>query len=176
MNNDLRYPIGQPELQQRLAAEQRPPLIENIAQMPACLRAAVAGLTAAQLDTPYRPGGWTVRQLTHHIADSHMNAFIRMKVTLIEDNPAIKGYDQDLWVQMVDSKSPPIEISLGLLENLHVRWVLLMRSLSSEDWARRMTHSERDLITLDENLCYYGWHSRHHVAHITALREREGWG
>jgi uncharacterized damage-inducible protein DinB len=162
-------------MRKRLTAEERPALIENIAQMPARLTAAVEGLTAPQLDARYRPGGWTVRQLTHHIGDSHMNAFIRMKFALTENRPAIKGYPEALWAEMVDAKTPPIEIALALLESLHVRWTLLMRSLSSEDWAREMVHSENGPMTLDETLCYYAWHSRHHVAHITTLREREGW-
>lgn len=175
MNTDLSYPIGQPELRHHLKAEERPAMIEIFAQMPARLAAAVAGLTAQQLDTRYRPGGWTVRQLTHHIGDSHMNAFIRMKFALTEDKPTIKGYDQAVWAETADSKIPPVGVSLALLENLHIRWVILMQSLSSEDWARPLMHSERGLLTLDENLCYYSWHCRHHVAHITALREREGW-
>jgi hypothetical protein len=175
MSTDLSYPIGRPELRQRLAAEERPALIEHIAQMPTRLVAAVDGLTAPQLDTRYRPGGWTVRQLTHHIGDSHMNAFIRMKYALTEDKPAIKGYDQAVWAETADSKIPPVGVSLALLENLHIRWVILMRSLAPEDWGRQMNHSERGLVSLDENLNYYAWHSRHHVAHITALREREGW-
>jgi hypothetical protein len=175
MNTDLRYPIGQPELRQQLTPEERVPHIENVAQCPARLRAAVAGLTAPQLDTPYRPGGWTVRQLTHHIADSHMNAFVRFKLALTEDAPMIKTYEEVRWAETPDAKTPPIDVSLGLLDGLHVRWVLLMRAMSEAEWTRRLMHPERGLVTLDENLCMYSWHSRHHVAHITKLREREGW-
>jgi hypothetical protein len=175
MNDDQRFPIGQPELRQRLTPEQRVPLIENVERLPQRLSAAVSGLSAAQLDTPYRPGGWSVRQVVHHFADSHMNAFVRFKLALTEDGPIVKTYEEARWAETPDAKTPPIELSMGLVENLHARWVLLMRSLSPEDWARKLTHPERGLVTLDENLCLYSWHSRHHVAHITALREREGW-
>jgi hypothetical protein len=175
MNTDLRYPIGQPELHMHLAAAQRAPMFENVAQFPERLSAAVAGLNAAQLDTPYRPGGWTVWQLTHHLADSHMNAFVRFKLALTEDKPTIKTYDESLWAETAEAKAPPIDMSLGLIENLHKRWVILLRSLTEDNWARQLTHPERGLVTLDENLCLYSWHCRHHVAHITALRERQGW-
>jgi len=172
MSDDLRFPIGQPELRQHLTPEQRLPLIENIAQMPRRLSAAVAGLSATQLDTPYRPGGWTVRQVVHHLADSHMNAFVRFKLALTEDAPTVKTYEEARWAETADAKTPPIELSMALVQNLHARWVLLMRSLSEKDWARKLMHPERGVVTLDENLCLYSWHSRHHVAHITALRER----
>ena len=176
MNDDLRFPIGQPELRQHLTPERRAPLIENVAQMPMRLSAAVAGLSAAQLDTPYRPGGWTVRQVVHHFADSHMNAFVRFKLALTEDAPTVKTYDEARWAQTADAKTPPIELSFALVESLHARWVLLMRALSEEEWGRKLMHPERGMVTLDENLCLYSWHSQHHVAHITALRKREGWG
>lgn len=175
MNSDLRYPIGKAQPRQSLAPEERPALIEQIAEMPTRLKDAVAGLSAAQLDTPYRPGGWTVRQVVHHYADSHMNSFIRFKLALTEDSPTIKPYNEKLWAEMPDAKNPPIGLSLALVESLHARWVLLMRSMEPQDWARKLIHPERGLVTLDENLCIYSWHSRHHVAHITALREREGW-
>jgi hypothetical protein len=172
---DLRYPVGQPERHQHLADDQRVPLIETVALLPKRLSAAVAGLNASQLDTPYRPGGWTVRQLTHHLADSHMNSFVRFKLALTEDNPTIKPYEEKLWAATADAKTPPVDLSLALLENLHARWVLLMNSMSPADWSRKLTHPERGTVTLDENLCLYSWHCRHHVAHITSLREREGW-
>lgn len=175
MNDDLRFPIGQPERHQHLTTEQRLPLIKNVAQLPARLGVAIGGLTAPQLNTPYRPGGWTVRQVVHHFADSHMNAFVRFKLALTEDAPTVKTYEEARWAETADAKMPPIELSLPLLENLHARWVLLMRSLSEEEWARKMAHPERGLVTLDENLCIYSWHSLHHVAHIMALRNREGW-
>jgi len=176
MNADLRYPIGPPERHQHLTAEQRLPLIENVAQMPACLAIAVDGLTAAQLDTPYRPGGWTVRQVVHHLADSHMNSFVRFKLALTEDAPTVKTYDEARWAETVEAKTPPIEISQSLLGSLHARWVMLMRAMGEDEWSRKISHPERGIVTLDENLCLYSWHSRHHVAHITALRERERWG
>jgi hypothetical protein len=175
MNADLRFPIGQPEVHQRLTPEQRAPRIQAIAELPARLKEAVAGLTDAQLDTPYRPGGWTVRQLVHHFADSHINAFVRFKLGLTEDAPTVKTYDEKLWAETADAKAPPIAVSMLLLEALHTRWATLLRSLAPEQWARKLTHPERGLVTLDDNLCIYSWHSRHHVAHITALREREGW-
>lgn len=172
MNSDLRYPIGRPELHKNLTPEERVQLIEHVAQMPDKLRAAVAGLTASQLDTPYRAGGWTVRQVVHHLADSHMNSFVRFKLALTEDNPTIKTYEEARWAETVDATTPPVEISMRLLENLHTRWVVLLRSLEPEEWSRKLTHPELGLVTLDELLCLYSWHSRHHVAHITALRER----
>jgi len=175
MNSDLRYPIGRPELQESMSPEQRVQLIDNVAQMPKRLSAAVAGLTAAQLDTPYRPGGWTVRQVVHHLADSHMNAFGRFKLGLTEDKPMIKTYEEARWAETADAKTLPVDVSMGLLENLHTRWVVLMRSLTAEDWSRQVSHPEWGLVTLNEVLCTYSWHSRHHVAHITALREREDW-
>jgi hypothetical protein len=175
MSDELRFPIGQAVRQMRLTAGERVPLIDNVAQCPARLGAAVAGLSAKQLDTPYRPGGWTVRQLTHHLADSHMNAFVRFKLTLTEDKPTIKTYEESLWAETPEAKTPPIETSLALIENLHKRWVILLRALTEEQWARQLTHPERGLVTLDENLCLYSWHCLHHVAHITSLRKREGW-
>ncbi len=175
MNADLRFPIGKPQSRLSLTPEERPALIGQIAEMPAKLKAAVSGLSAAQLDTPYRPGGWTVRQVVHHYADSHMNSFIRFKLALTENSPTIKPYDETLWAETADAKNPPIDLSLALVENLHARWVLLLQSMEPQDWARKLTHPERGVVTLDENLCLYAWHSRHHVAHITSLRAREGW-
>ncbi|MGH9575423.1 MAG: YfiT family bacillithiol transferase, partial [Candidatus Acidiferrales bacterium] len=128
MNDDLRFPIGQPERHQYLRPEQRLPLIENVAQLPGRLGVAIGGLTAGHLDTPYRPGGWTVRQVVHHFADSHMNAFVRFKLALTEDAPTVKTYQEARWAETVDARMPPIELSLTLLESLHARWVLLMRS------------------------------------------------
>lgn len=175
MNSDLRYPIGREEAQQQLTPEQRAPLIEIVAQMPGHLRTAIAGLNAAQLDTRYRPEGWTVRQVVHHFADSHMNAFVRFKLALTENEPTIKTYDEALWAETADGKSASTEPSIALIENLHTRWVLLMRSLAPSDWARQLKHPERGIVTLDAMLCMYSWHSRHHVAHITSLRTRERW-
>jgi hypothetical protein len=175
MEPDLRYPVGKFEAVTSLTSEQRRQCIDAIAEAPALLATAVAGLTPAQLDTPYRPGGWTVRQLVHHIADSHMNALIRFKLALTEDEPTIKTYEESRWAELADTKTPPIEPSLALLENLHKRWVLLLRSLTSADWPRKFRHPEWGPATVDFLLAQYAWHGRHHVAHITSLRERNGW-
>jgi hypothetical protein len=175
METDLRYPVGKFEPITTLTSEQRRERIDAIAEAPARLAAAVAGLTPAQLDTPYRPGGWTVRQLVHHIADSHMNALGRFKLALTEDEPTIKTYEEALWAELADTKTPPVEPSLALIENLHTRWVVLLRSLTSADWPRKFRHPEWGSATVDFLLAQYAWHGRHHVAHITSLRERNGW-
>jgi len=174
MEADLRYPIGKFLRVEALTPEQRREFIDAIAETPARLNDAVSGLTTEQLDTPYRPGGWTIRQVAHHIPDSHMNAFTRFKLALTEDVPTIKPYAEARWAELADAKAP-IEPSLALLENLHKRWVVLLRSLGTSDWARKFRHPELGLLTLDQNLAIYGWHGRHHVAHITGLRERSGW-
>lgn len=175
MAQDLRYPIGEFQRVETLTDEQRAACVSQIEEMPARLASAVAGLTPAQLDTPYRPGGWTVRQLVHHIADSHMNAMTRFKLALTESEPTIKTYEEQLWAELADTKTPPIESSLTLLENLHKRWVILLRSLTPADWPRKFRHPGWGLATVDFLLAQYAWHSRHHVAHITSLRERNGW-
>ena len=175
MEPDLRYPIGEFKSVTNLTPDERLAAIDAISEAPARLASAVAGLTPAQLDTPYRPGGWTVRQVVHHIADSHMNALIRFKLALTEDEPMVKTYHEERWAELVDTKTPPIESSLILIENLHKRWVLLMRSFTPTDWLRKLRHPEWGLATMDFLLAEYAWHGRHHVAHITALRERNGW-
>jgi hypothetical protein len=152
----------------------REPAIAAIAELPARMRAAVAGLTDAQLDTPYRPGGWTVLQVVHHVADSHMNGYIRTKLALTEHEPTIKPYDQDAWTSLPDTRLP-VEISLAILDNLHARWTTVWRSLAPAQFQRRFYHPEIGLTNLDAQLQGYAWHSRHHVAHIMSLREREGW-
>jgi hypothetical protein len=172
---DLRYPIGQPEWLSTLTETQRQEAIESLASTPARLRAAVLGLTPEQLDTPYRPDGWTVRQVVHHVPDSHMNAYVRFKLALTEDNPLIRLYKEDRWARLEDTRSTPIEVSLTLLEALHERWDRLLRSLTPEDFARPLTHPVRGPVTVDSFLGLYHWHGRHHVAHITRLRERMGW-
>ncbi|HTV60159.1 MAG TPA: bacillithiol transferase BstA [Verrucomicrobiae bacterium] len=174
MDADLRYPIGKPERPERLSAEQRRELIAAIAEAPSKLRAAVAGLSPQQLDTPYRPGGWTVRQVVHHLPDSHMNAYTRFKLALTENQPTIKPYEESAWANLADSNGP-IEPSLALFDALHQRWVLLLNSLSAADWEKKFNHPESGPNTLDKALSVYGWHGRHHVAHITALRGRNGW-
>lgn len=173
---DLRYPIGKFERPPSLTTGERGKHIESIAEMPARFAAAVAGLSATQLDTPYRPGGWTVRQLIHHVPDSHMNAYVRFKLALTEDEPTIKPYDEARWAELADSKATPIEKSLALLENLHARWVPLLRSLNATEWERKFRHPDLGEMRLDQNLALYSWHGRHHTAHITSLRERNGWG
>ncbi len=174
--SDLRYPIGQPDLSTPFTPERRRALIADIAQGPAALRAVVAGLSPKQLDTPYRPGGWTVRQVVHHVPDSHANAYIRFKQALTEDSPTIMAYDEAKWAQLWDTPAVPIEVSLAMLDHLHTRWVSLLEGMTPEAFGRRYIHPEyRRAYTLDDALAIYGWHSRHHVAHITALRAREGW-
>jgi uncharacterized damage-inducible protein DinB len=172
---DLRYPIGRAEMEPALTPERRRELIGQLEAMPDRLREAVAGLNAEQLDTPYRPGGWTVRQVIHHVPDSHLNAYIRCKWALTEDQPTIKTYEEARWAELPDSRSAPIEVSLALLENLHRRWVALLRALPAADFARSIQHPEWGLVNLDQLLGLYAWHGRHHVAHVTALRERMGW-
>jgi uncharacterized damage-inducible protein DinB len=172
---DLRYPIGRCPSKPVLTPDERREGIENIAQTPARLKTAIAGLSPEQLDTPYRPGGWTVRQVIHHLPDSHMNSYVRFKLALTEDEPTIKPYDEALWAKLNDSLETPIEVSLALLEALHKRWVTLLRGMAPEDFARRLKHPERGTMTLDDVLTTYSWHGQHHVAHITALRHRMGW-
>ncbi|HLV93810.1 MAG TPA: bacillithiol transferase BstA [Candidatus Acidoferrales bacterium] len=174
MEADLRYPIGKFKKTEGVSDAQRTALIAAIAEAPAKLRAAATGLTEEQLDTPYRPGGWTVRQVVHHVPDSHMNSLVRFKLALTENEPTIKPYDEARWAELADAKGP-IEPSLLLLENLHERWLVLLKSLKAADWQRTFRHPERGTMTLEETLQLYAWHGRHHVAHITSLRERNGW-
>ena len=172
---DLSYPIGKYEHKASLPIAERENAIAQIAATPKRLRDAVAGLSHQQFDTPYRPGGWTVRQVVHHVPDSHMNSYVRFKLALTENEPTIKPYDEALWANLRDSRDTPVEISLTLLEALHHRWDVLLRSLRSGDFARLLRHPEQGTMTLDDMVGYYAWHGRHHVAHITSLREREGW-
>ncbi|HEX9938085.1 MAG TPA: bacillithiol transferase BstA [Longimicrobium sp.] len=172
---DLRYPVGKYTPPAQISAEQRAEWIDQIAAMPEKLRAAVQGLSEGQLDTPYRPEGWTVRQVIHHVPDSHMNAFIRLKLALTEETPLIKTYEEAEWARLPDARITPVETSLTLVDALHERWVLLLRALTDEQWARTFRHPEWGVLRVDQNLGLYAWHSRHHVAHVTGLREREGW-
>ena len=175
-SNDLRFPIGtfrRPA--EPLDEAQRRRAIDAIAATPANLRAAVAGLSDTQLDTPYRPGGWTVRQVAHHVVDSHINAYVRFKLALTEDEPTIKPYDEARWAELPDARETPIETSLVLLERLHDRWVRLLRAMSADDFGRRLRHPEMGLLRLDQVLALYEWHGKHHVAHVRSLRERMGW-
>jgi hypothetical protein len=176
MSNDPRYPIGKFKYQGPPSAEERQQMIRDIEQTPAALRSAVAGLSEPQLETPYRDGGWTVRQVVHHLPDSHMNAYVRFKLALTEEEPTIKPYAEDLWAKLPDNQSTPLEVSLVLLETLHHRWVYTLRSLSAEDWKRNFRHPESErLVPLEKNLAIYSWHGKHHVAHITELKKRMGW-
>ena len=172
---DLRFPIGKFHFDGPLAAQQKQAALDEIANTPGNLRAAIKGLSEAQLDTPYRPGGWTVRQVVHHVPDSHLNSYVRFKLALTEDEPTIKPYAEDRWAELADTRTTPVEVSLTLLESLHDRWVRLLRSLISEDWKRTYRHPELGAMTLEKTLALYAWHGRHHVAHITALREQNGW-
>jgi DinB superfamily len=175
VDEDQRYPVGRFRYE-GFDERRQEQWIEEIAATPAHLRAAVNGLSAAQLDTPYRTGGWTVRQVVHHVPDSHLNAYLRMKLALTEDEPTIKPYDEAVWAELSDSRAGPIGVSLAFLEGLHQRWVLLLRTLRSADFERRFIHPEHGrAIGLGEQLGTYAWHGRHHVAHITSLRARKGW-
>jgi len=172
---DLSYPIGKFERPQNVTPEMRTGFIETIAAGPGRFRTAVQGLNDEQLDTTYRPGGWTVRQVIHHVADSHINSYCRFRLALTEENPSVKGYDEKVWAELPDAKTLPVDVSLALLEHLHARWVVLLRSLSDADFARTFHHSELGRVRLDTNLALYAWHCRHHEAHIAGLRERMGW-
>jgi uncharacterized damage-inducible protein DinB len=176
MTDDLRFPIGPftmpaPEL----TTEQRLDGIQRLAGVPQGFRAAVRGLTLEQLDTPYRPEGWSVCQVVHHVADSHMNAFFRTKLALTEENPTIKPYRQAAWAELPDGRSTGIETSLTMIEGLHARWVILLRSLTPADFAKTFVHPESGKQTIDRILALYAWHGAHHMAHITTLRSRSGW-
>jgi len=175
MSGDLRYPIGQFAGSIEQTEEQRRASLATMAELPEYLRSAVSGLSDAQLDTPYREGGWTVRQLVHHVADSHVNAYVRCRRALTEDWPAVNAYDEKLWAQLADAHTLPIEISLALLEPLHRRWVSLLESLTEANWQRGYVHSEDGRLKLAEMVQVYDWHCRHHVAHVTELRRRMGW-
>jgi hypothetical protein len=172
---DLRFPIGDFKYDGPFTETQRAKLIEDIAALPAKLRSAVSGLSEAQLDTPYRDGGWTLRQTVHHVADSHAHSYLRVRFAMTEDNPTITPYPENVWAELNDAKHAPIEPSLQILEGLHYRWVMLFKGLTPEDWSRTLFHPERGKLTLDVIVALYSWHSRHHVAHITELRKRKGW-
>jgi uncharacterized damage-inducible protein DinB len=173
---DPRYPIGAFQMDgQTLTEEQRRRFLEQISEVPTRLREAVRGLTSEQLETPYRSGGWTLRQVAHHIPDSHINAYCRFKLALTEKEPVIRAYEESEWAKLSDSRETPIDVSLELLEALHRRWVILLRSLSKADFARIARHPSWGPVTVDWLLAQYAWHGRHHVAHITSTRERMGW-
>lgn len=173
--NDPRYPIGRFQPPPAYDAARRAAFIRQIEETPARLRDAVHGLSESQLDHPYREGGWTVRQVVHHLPDSHMNSYIRFKLAVTEDEPTIKPYDEARWARLQDAATADIGVSLALLETLHRRWVIFLRGLSEAQLSRTFRHPELGTISLDRNLALYAWHGRHHVAHITALRDRMGW-
>ena len=172
---DLRYPIGRFTPDATATPETRTRHIAEVAALPQRFRKAVSGLSDTQLSTPYREGGWTVRQLIHHVPDSHLNAYIRCKLALTEDSPTIKPYDQEAWANLADSALTPAEVSLSLLEAVHTRWVTLLRALTSDDFQRKFNHPETGVQSVDSTVAFYAWHGTHHLGHITALRERMRW-
>lgn len=172
---DLRYPVGRFRFDPAVSAESRARCIARIAAAPAALRAAVAGLDDRQLDTPYRPGGWTVRQVAHHVPDSHLNAYVRFRLALTEHEPVIKPYDEAAWATLADYHLP-VDVSLRLLDALHERWLVLLAAMSPTDFARRLGHPDwPEPLSLDFMLQLYAWHGEHHVAHVLGVRGREGW-
>jgi hypothetical protein len=172
---DPRYPVGDFEMPSEVSPAKRSEAIHEIAGAPQKFRAAVAGLNDAQLDTPYREGGWTVRQVVHHVADSHMNAYIRWRLALTETEPTIKPYEEGAWAKLEDAAHAPVEVSLCLLEPMHERWVILLRSAKDHEFARTFRHPDHGVRSLDWMLFLYAWHTRHHVAHIAELRKRNHW-
>ncbi len=174
--DDPRYPVGPFEAPTAvLSPERRVSLVDEIERTPAALRATLSGLGDDQLDTPYRPGGWTLRQVAHHVADSHMNAYIRFRFALTEDEPTIKPYDEARWAELHEARTAPVEVSVALLESLHRRFVLLLRALSPAEWARPFRHPDHGRKDLDWMLAMYAWHGRHHTGHVSALRKQKGW-
>jgi hypothetical protein len=168
--NDTRYPIGRFEYPAAVSAKEREAMMERLASTPVRLRNAVAGMAEAQLDTPYRDGGWTARQVVHHLPDSHVNSYVRFKLALTEDEPAIKPYDEGAWAKLSDTWDTPVETSLILLEALHARWVTLLRGLTEEQWKRTMRHPKNGLLRLDQVLALYAWHGDHHIAHVSLVK------
>lgn len=174
MSEDLSFPIGKYDKNLEISSELRKQFISEIADLPNNLRESVKNLNDEQLDTPYRPDGWTIRQVVHHVGDSHMNSFIRFKLALTEDNPTIRPYAEDLWAQTAEYKLP-VDVSLDLIDAVHQRWTTLLESMSDEHFARTLTHPETGAWTLENQLGLYAWHGKHHAAHITNLKKRNGW-
>ena len=172
---DPRYPIGKFSYDGPLTTKQKQQYMTDIKETPARLRAALDALSDQQLDTPYREGGWTLRQVAHHVPDSHMNSYIRCKLALTENDAVIKPYMENLWAELPESRHAPIEISLALLDSLHERWILVLRELTEAQWKRTFRHPALGPMSLEKNLALYSWHGRHHVAHVTSLREKMGW-
>jgi hypothetical protein len=173
--SDPRYPIGPWDRRRDFTPEERAQHIDIIAGTPAALRKAVEGLSEDQLDTPYREGGWTLRQVTHHVPDSHANAYIRVKLALTEDNPTIKPYDEAAWAELIDTRTTPIETSLRMLDAIHERLTTILRSLDDAQCQRTLHHPDNGPMTIDMVIGMYSWHGRHHVAHVTSTRERMRW-
>lgn len=173
--DELRYPVGKHDALAPVTQAQVEAAIRDIRELPAHLRAAVHDLDEEQLNVPYRPGGWTIRQLAHHLADSHVNAHTRLRLALTEERPVIRPYDEQRWAELADAKTLPVAPSLALLEGLHLRWSHLLDALSPADFERRLLHPDLGVLSVAQLTCLYGWHSRHHVAHATSLRERMGW-
>ena len=174
--DQVRYPVGDFRVDPDVTAAKRRRWLQQMEETPARLAAAVAGLDEAQLDTPYREGGWTPRQVVHHLADAHLNGFVRFKLAVTEDRPAIKTYEEDLWGETADVRQGPVDASLRLLAALHERWMILLGSLSEEQFGRcAFSHPQRGLMTLDKAIQLYAWHGPHHTGHITTLRTRRGW-
>ena len=172
--DDLRYPIGKHNVRAPIDAVSVKAAIRDIRELPDHLAAAVAGLNDKQLDTTYRPGGWTVRQVVHHLPDSHVNAYARLKLALTEDVPVIKTYDEERWAELADARLP-VDPSISLLRGLHARWASLLEGLGEAEFQRELMHPEAGKFSIAQLTGLYGWHSRHHVAHITSLRTRSGW-
>ena len=170
--SDARYPIGKFSYAGPMTAAQRAGCVEDIAGLPGQMRAATENLSDAELDMPYREGGWTVRQVVHHVADSHMHAYVRFKFGLTLANPAILPYDEAVWAKLVDARTLPVGVSLALLDGLHARWSTLLQSLDAADWQRTYVHPEHGNVTLDRTLALYAWHGKHHVAHIAGARKK----
>jgi uncharacterized damage-inducible protein DinB len=171
----VRSPIGDFLIDSEVTVAKRQRWLRQMATTPEMLDAAVSGLTEEQLATPYREGGWTPRQVVHHLADAHMNGFVRFKLALTEDLPPIKTYEEDRWAETADGREAPVEASLRLLAALHERWMMMLESLSEPQFARAFSHPQRGLMTIDKAIQLYAWHGLHHTAHITGLRARRGW-
>lgn len=174
MSEDLRFPVGKFE-KVEVTEELRQQFIQTIAGLPKKLRESVKDLNEDQFETPYRPEGWTVKQVVHHIADSHSNSLIRFKLALTEDVPPIKPYLEDKWAELADAKHAPVDLSLSLIDGLHARWTLVLKAMTAADFERKLFHPEHGEVSLNYMLSLYDWHSRHHLAHINSLRERNNW-
>lgn len=175
IEQDLRFPIGRLKIEGDITPDMISSFIKDIEEAPANLRKAVEGLNEKQLNTPYRPEGWTIRQVVHHLPDSHVNSYIRFKLALTEETPTIKPYDEAKWAQLADTMDTPVSVSLDFFANLHARWVILLKSLSPADLEKTFRHPDHGLVTLKRTIALYAWHGKHHIAHITELRKRMGW-